>query len=49
MKVADVLERLGTGGVSVWISASSAEFSDFVAAETRRWGKVARDSGATVD
>ncbi len=49
MKVADVVERLAKGGVSVWISPSSAEFADFVAAETRRWGKVAKDSGATVD
>jgi len=49
MKTADVVERLAKGGVSVWTSASSAEFADFVASETRRWGKVARDSGATVD
>ena len=49
MKVADVVERLAKGGVSVWISPSSAEFADFVAAETRRWAKVAKDSGATVD
>lgn len=49
MKVADVGERLAKGGVSVWTSASSAEFASFVAAETRRWEKVAKDSGATVD
>jgi tripartite-type tricarboxylate transporter receptor subunit TctC len=49
MKLADVGERLAKGGVSVWTSASSAEFADFVAAETRRWEKVAKDSGATVD
>lgn len=49
MKLADVGERLAKGGVSVWTSASSAEFADFVAAETRRWAKVAKDSGATVD
>ena len=49
MKVSDVVERLAKGGVSVWISPSSAEFADFVAAETRRWGKVAKDAGATVD
>lgn len=49
MKEADVVGRLAKGGVSVWTSPSSAEFADFVAAETRRWAKVAKDSGATVD
>ena len=49
MKAPDVVERLASGGVSVWASASPKEFSDFVAAESQRWGKVARESGATVD
>jgi hypothetical protein len=30
-------------------SPSPAAFAAFVAADTERWGKVARDSGATVD
>ncbi len=30
-------------------SASSAAFSAYVAAETQRWGKLAKESGATVD
>ena len=49
MKTPDVVERLGKGGVSVATSAGPAAFAEFVAAETRRWAKVAKDSGATVD
>ncbi|MGC2517940.1 MAG: tripartite tricarboxylate transporter substrate binding protein [Burkholderiales bacterium] len=49
MKTPDVVERLAKGGVYVWTNASPKEFSDFVATETERWGKVARESGATVD
>ncbi len=45
----DVVERLAKGGVAVATSASPAAFAEFVAAETRRWGKVAKESGATVD
>lgn len=45
----DVRERLGHGGVEVVTSASPAAFADFVARETERWGKAARDAGATVD
>lgn len=49
MKTPDIVARLAKGGVYVWTSASPKEFSDFVAAETERWGKVVRESGATVD
>ena len=49
MRTPDVVERLGKGGVAVATSANPAAFAEFVAAETRRWGKVAKDSGATVD
>jgi tripartite-type tricarboxylate transporter receptor subunit TctC len=49
MKAPEVVERLASGGVIVWTSASTKEFSDFVASETARWGRVVRDSGATVD
>jgi len=49
MKTPDVIARLAKGGVVVATSASPKAFADFVAAETQRWGKVARDSGATVD
>jgi tripartite-type tricarboxylate transporter receptor subunit TctC len=49
MKVPDVVERLATGGVEVVLSASPAAFADFVASESERWGKVAKEVGATVD
>ena len=49
MKSPEVAERLGKGGVDVVTSASPAAFAEYVAAETRRWGRVARESGATVD
>ena len=49
MKHPDVVDRLGKGGVDVVASASSAAFSAFVAAETLRWAKLAKESGATVD
>ena len=45
----DVVERLAKGGVAVATSANPAAFAEFVASETRRWGKVAKESGATVD
>ena len=49
MKSPEVVERLGKGGVDVVTSASPAAFAAYVAAETRRWGRVAKESGATVD
>lgn len=49
MKTPDVAERLAKGGVEVVTSASPAAFAAYVAAETQRWGRVARESGATVD
>lgn len=49
MKSPEVVERLGKGGVDVVTSPSPAAFAAYVAAETQRWGKVAKDSGATVD
>jgi tripartite-type tricarboxylate transporter receptor subunit TctC len=49
MKTPDVVERLAKGGVDVATSASPKAFADFVASETQRWGKVAKESGATVD
>jgi tripartite-type tricarboxylate transporter receptor subunit TctC len=49
MKHPDVLDRLGKGGVEAVTSASPAAFAAFVAAETQRWGKLAKESGATVD
>jgi tripartite-type tricarboxylate transporter receptor subunit TctC len=49
MKSPEVVGRLAKGGVDVVTSASSAEFAKYVAAETERWGRVAKESGATVD
>ena len=49
MKSPDVVERLAKGGVEVVTSASPAAFAAYVVAETQRWGKLARESGATVD
>ena len=49
MKHPDVVDRLAKGGVEVVISPSSAAFATYVAAETQRWGRLAKESGATVD
>ena len=49
MKSPEVVERLANGGVDVVTSGSPAAFAAYVAAETQRWGKVAKESGATVD
>jgi tripartite-type tricarboxylate transporter receptor subunit TctC len=49
MKTPDVVERLSGGGVDVVLSDSPKAFGGFVAAESERWGQVAREVGATVD
>ena len=49
MKSPEVIERLNRGGVDVVVSASPAAFAEFVAAETQRWGRVAKEAGATPD
>jgi tripartite-type tricarboxylate transporter receptor subunit TctC len=49
MKSPDVVDRLSKSGIDVVLSASPAAFAEYVAAETVRWGKVAKESGATVD
>ncbi len=49
MKTPDVVERLAKSGVEVVTSPSPGAFATYVAAETQRWGKVAKESGATVD
>jgi len=45
----EVSERLAKGGADVVTSASPQAFADFVAAETRRWAQVVKDSGASAD
>ena len=49
MKTPEVISRLATGGAFALTSASPAAFADYVAAETRRWAKIARESNATAD
>ena len=48
MSQADVRERLSTAGVETLIS-TPAEFTAFMAAETARYAKVVKTSGARVD
>jgi len=45
----DVQERFSSGGVTAIASKTPEEFAAYVAAESERWGKVARESGATID
>jgi tripartite-type tricarboxylate transporter receptor subunit TctC len=49
MKTPAVAERLATGGADVRLSESPRAFAAFVASESQRWGRVAREAGATVD
>jgi tripartite-type tricarboxylate transporter receptor subunit TctC len=49
MKTPEVMDRLSKGGVEVVTSESPEAFAKFVAADTERWARVARESGATVD
>jgi len=49
MKTPDVIERLAKGGAEAVTSSSPKAFADFVASETQRWGKVAKESGAIAD
>jgi tripartite-type tricarboxylate transporter receptor subunit TctC len=49
MEAPEVKQRFAGGGVDVMTSKTPEDFATFVAAETARWGKVAKESGATVD
>jgi tripartite-type tricarboxylate transporter receptor subunit TctC len=49
MKTPDVVGLLAKNGIDVVTSASPAAFASFVAADTQRWAKVAKEAGATVD
>jgi tripartite-type tricarboxylate transporter receptor subunit TctC len=48
MQTQDVITRLANGGVEV-VTSSPAAFSEFVAAETRKWAQVVKESNATAD
>ena len=45
----DVKQRFAGGGVNVVSSKTPEDFASYVAAETARWGKIAKESGATID
>jgi tripartite-type tricarboxylate transporter receptor subunit TctC len=45
----EIKQRFAGGGVNVVTSKTPEDFVSFVGVETTRWGKVARDSGATID
>lgn len=45
----EVRQRFAAGGVSVVTSKTLEDFIEFVGAETARWGKLAKESGATID
>jgi tripartite-type tricarboxylate transporter receptor subunit TctC len=45
----EVRQRLAGGGAIAVTSKTPEDFASFVGAETARWGKVARESGATTD
>ena len=49
LQTPEVVQRFTAGGVQVVTSATPEEFTSFVASEGARWGKIARESGATID
>lgn len=49
LAIPEVKERFATGGVVANSSRSPEDFAAYVNAESERWGKVARESGATID
>src|SRR5215831_1806145 len=49
MDTPEVKQRFAGGGVNAVVSKTPSDFASFVAAETARWGRVARESGATID
>jgi len=49
MATPEVVTRLSTGGAVPLTSASPAAFAEYVAGETRRWARIAKESNATPD
>ena len=45
----DIHQKFAVGGAFVVTSKTPEDFAAFTAAEAQRWGKVAKDVGATVD
>lgn len=49
MAMPEVKERFASSGVTAVTSKTPEDFAVYVAAESERWGRVARESGATID
>jgi tripartite-type tricarboxylate transporter receptor subunit TctC len=49
MAVPEVVSRLATGGAFAVTSPNHAAFGEYVAAETKRWARIAKESNATAD
>jgi tripartite-type tricarboxylate transporter receptor subunit TctC len=49
MRDTEVISRLKNGGAEAITSENPAAFQKFVAAETERWAKIAKEAGATPD
>jgi tripartite-type tricarboxylate transporter receptor subunit TctC len=49
MDTPEIKQRLAAGGVNIVTSKTPEDFAAFVTAETARWARVAKESGATVD
>ena len=49
MKDAEVIARLKNGGAEAITSESPAAFAKYVAAETERWARIAKEANATPD
>jgi tripartite-type tricarboxylate transporter receptor subunit TctC len=49
LAIPEVRERFASGGVTATASRTPEDFAAYVSAESERWGKVARESGATID
>ena len=49
LAIPDVKARFASGGVTASSSRTPEEFAAYVNAESARWGKVAKESGATID
>ena len=45
----EIRQRFAGGGVNVVTSKTPEDFVSFVGVESTRWGKVAKESGATID
>jgi len=49
MAMPDVVSRLANGGADAVTSANQTVFGEYVAEETRRWARIAKESNATAD